>query len=421
MALAGKPLWHLGAKNTCLSACMQVRSYYNNNNYLDTSATADLKRGRGGRSSFSGNVVTVFGASGHLGRFVCNRLGATGSQMIVPFRNCPTLCKDIKTTGGLGQVLFTEFHLRDEESIRRAVMHSNVVINLIGRDFETLNFSFEDAQVEGAGRIARICKEMGVKRLVHVSAMNCDREHEGYAQKGGSKFLKSKKLGEEIVHDAFPEAIIIRPSEQFGHANNMDRFIWYYLSYTRMGPAVLNYRYALPYGGKGIFKQPIYAGDVAQAIVNAAVKGLGAEGQIYQAVGPKRYEVVDMVDWFLRVVRRSGVYSLGFPETRIGDMKYHPFVLALAHINQLLQPAQFRPKGHVVPDRVERETVTDLVDPVLPLIDELGINRLEILENKGRFCAEQGLLYSQIHPYPGEWPDPYPAKSTEPHKSQFTY
>jgi len=420
MSLAGKPLWQLGVNNPWLSACVQVRSYYNSNNYLDTSATADLKRGRGGRSSFSGNVVTVFGAPGHLGRFVCNRLGATGSQMIIPFRNCPTLCKDIKTAGGLGQVLFTEFNLRDEESIRRAVMHSNVVINLIGRDFETLNFSFEEAQAVGAGRIARICKEMGVKRLVHVSAMNCDREHEGYAQKGGSRFLKSKKLGEEMVHDAFPEAIIIRPSEQFGHANVNDRFIWYYLSYMRLGPAVMNYRYALPYGGKGIFKQPIYAGDAAQAIVNAAVKGLGVEGQIYQAVGPRKYEVVDMIDWLLRVVRRSGVHALGFAETHIGDMKYHPIVLLLAHINQFLQPAQFRPKGHVVPDRIERETVSDILDPVLPLIDELGMNRMEVLENKGRFCAEQGKLYAQTHPYPGEWPDPYPAKFTEPHKDKFT-
>jgi len=421
MALTRSPLWHLGAESRCLAACVQARTYSTQNTFLDTSDTADLRRGRGGRSSFSGNVVTVFGAPGHLGRFVCNRLGATGSQMIVPFRNCPTLCKDLKTAGGLGQVLFTEFHLRDEESIRRAVMHSNVVINLIGRDFETRNFSFEGAQAEGAARVARISKEMGVQRLVHVSAMNCDREHEGYAQKGGSRFLKSKKLGEEMVHDVFPEAIIIRPSEQFGHTNFNDRFIWYYLSHMRMGPAVLNYRYALPYGGVGIFKQPIYAGDAAQAIVNAAVKGLGQEGQIYQAVGPKRYEVVDLVDWLLRVVRRSGVYGLGFPETRIGDMKYHPIVLLLAHINQFLQPAQFRPKGHVVPDRIERETVSDVIDPVLPLIDELGINRMEPIEGRGRFCAEMGQLYGQVHPYPGEWPEPYPAKCTEPHKTQFTY
>jgi len=346
--------------------------------------------------------------------------GATGSQMIIPFRNCPTFCKDIKTTGGLGQVLFTEFHLRDEDSIRRALKHSNVVINLIGRDFETRNFTF-DSQAEGAGRIARIAKEEGVDRMVHVSAMNCDREHEGYAQKGGSRFLKSKKLGEELVREAFPEAIIIRPAEIFGHTNTNDRFIWYYLSYMRLGPAVMNYRYALPYAGKGIFKQPIYAGDVAQAIVNAAVKGIAKEGQTYQAVGPKRYELADLVDWLLRVTRRSGVYGLGFPETRIGDMKYHPIVLLLAHINQFLQPAQFRPKGHVVPDRIERETVSDIVDAALPLIDELGVTRMEDIEHRGRFCAEMGRLYSQVQPYPGEWPDIYPARFSEPHKHQFTY
>jgi len=405
-----------------VAACstVQVRSYFNQNNYLDTNATADLKRGRGGRSSFSGNVVTVFGASGHLGRFVCNRLGATGSQMIIPYRNDPSYLKDLKTAGGLGQVLFTEFHLRDEDSIRRSLMHSNVVINLIGKDFETRNFNF-DSQAEGAGRIARIAKEEGVERMVHVSAMNCDRDHEGYAQKGGSRFLKSKRLGEALVREAFPEAIIIRPAEIFGHTNTNDYFIWYYLSWFRLGPALQNYRYALPYAGKGIFKQPIYAGDAAQAIVNAAVKGLAKEGQTYQAVGPRRYELADLVDWLLRVQRRSGVYHLGLPETRIGDMKYHPWVMLLAHVNQFLQPAQFRPKGHLVPDKIERETVSDLVDSTLPLIDELGLSRLEAIENRGRFCAEMGKLYAQVQPYPGEWPEPYPARCTEPHQHQFTY
>lgn len=80
----------------------------------------------------------------------------------------------MKLAGDLGQVLFQPYHLNDEDSIRKAVKYSNVVINLVGRDWETKNFKFNDVHVEGAKRIARISREMGVERLIHVSALNVD-------------------------------------------------------------------------------------------------------------------------------------------------------------------------------------------------------------------------------------------------------
>jgi len=80
----------------------------------------------------------------------------------------------LKLAGDLGQVLFQPYHLNDEDSIRKAVKYSNVVINLVGRDWETKNFKFNDVHVDGAKRIARISREMGVERLIHVSALNVD-------------------------------------------------------------------------------------------------------------------------------------------------------------------------------------------------------------------------------------------------------
>lgn len=80
----------------------------------------------------------------------------------------------LKPMGDLGQVLFHPFDIRDEESIRRCVKYSNVVVNLIGREYETKNFSYNDVHVEGARRIARICKESGVERFIHLSSLNAN-------------------------------------------------------------------------------------------------------------------------------------------------------------------------------------------------------------------------------------------------------
>ncbi|XP_018800563.1 PREDICTED: NADH dehydrogenase [ubiquinone] 1 alpha subcomplex subunit 9, mitochondrial-like [Bactrocera latifrons] len=65
----------------------------------------------------------------------------------------------------MGQVLFQFYDLRDEKATRDAVNYSNVVINLVGREFEK-NFKFNDVLVEGARRIARISKEAGVQHLI---------------------------------------------------------------------------------------------------------------------------------------------------------------------------------------------------------------------------------------------------------------
>lgn len=75
--------------------------------------------------------------------------------MILPYRGDHGEAIRLKLTGDLGQVLFHVFDLRDEKSIREAVKYSNVVVNLVGREFETKNFKYDDVHVEGARRLAR--------------------------------------------------------------------------------------------------------------------------------------------------------------------------------------------------------------------------------------------------------------------------
>merc|ERR1712071_374929 len=168
-----------------------------------TGRLTPVRRGTGGRSSFNGIVATVFGASGLLGKNVCNKLG---------------------------QVLYSPFHLQDEESLRKAMKHSNLVINMIGREWETKNFTFDDIYVKGPQAIARIAKECGVERLIHVSSLNANEYPEPLMLKEGSGYLSAKARGELAVREEFPEAVILRPSDMYGQG---DRFLSYYAAFWR--------------------------------------------------------------------------------------------------------------------------------------------------------------------------------------------
>lgn len=239
--------------------------------------TQKLRRGTGGRSSYNGLTVTVFGSTGFLARSVVNNLGQIGSQIICPYRGDPYFLKELKLAGDLGQVLFVPFNLRDVDSLYTAMKHSNVVINLIGRDNSTPNFDLESIHVEGARTISRIAREAGVKRLIHVSSLNSSPNPEEFYVKGGSNFLKTKYYGEQAVREEFPDATIFRPADMYGV---LDKYLWYYCSGYRR-----NFRrLPLHNGGYGITKTPVCVSDVAQGIVNA-ISDEESIGKTFDAVG----------------------------------------------------------------------------------------------------------------------------------------
>jgi len=214
-------------KNACSAisgVCIRHSSSDKEVNIIKNPDLAFLKRGTGGRSSFSGIVATVFGTTGFTGRYVANKLGKIGSQIILPYRCDFYDARHLKLVGDLGQVLFQPFDLRDINSIKKSMKYSNVVINLIGRDWETKNFKFDDVHVEGARAIARAARESGVERLIHVSALNATKSPQSYYMRKPSNFFPSKLRGEEAVLEEFPNATIFRPSDIYGQE---DRFLRY--------------------------------------------------------------------------------------------------------------------------------------------------------------------------------------------------
>ncbi|XP_023331840.1 NADH dehydrogenase [ubiquinone] 1 alpha subcomplex subunit 9, mitochondrial-like [Eurytemora carolleeae] len=294
---SGIPLLKLPAGTMAPSSQFLAQSYSSEVKARDINLAA-MKRGRGGRSSFSGDVVTVFGGNGFIGRGVANRLGKNGSQMIFPYRGDHYKMMRLKVVGDLGQVLFCPFELKDEESIRNAVKHSNIVINLIGRDMETRNFSYTDVNVNGPETIARICKEMGVQRLVHMSSINARAEPERAFLSRGSEWLRTKYAGELAVRDQFPDATIFRCSDVYGQQDNFINRIFSIL--TRNG------FHGIPLYLKGNYtvKQPVHMSDVVTGIMNSLYDP-EAIGQTYEAVGPERITMNELVRYMYECTSRT--------------------------------------------------------------------------------------------------------------------
>ncbi|KAK2188253.1 hypothetical protein NP493_138g01010 [Ridgeia piscesae] len=310
---------------------------------------ANYKRGTGGRSSFSGIVATVFGASGFMGRYVVNRLGRIGSQIITPYRGDPYWMRDLKVAGDLGQVISLPYDMKDDDSIRRAMKYSNVVINLIGRDWETKNYSFERVHVDVAAKIARLAKEMGVERYFHISHLNAQPKPTPIYIEGGSKFLRSKYVGELAVREEFPEATILKPADIFG---SEDRFIHYYASRWRRAYGTI----PLWKGGRQTIKSPVFCSNVAEGIINAIYEPESV-GQTYECVGPSRYYLRDLVEYMYRVMRFHNVHII--PITPFFKMK-------VAFMSRA-------PNYPILTlDKLDREHLSDEVSG-LPTLEDLGV------------------------------------------------
>jgi uncharacterized protein YbjT (DUF2867 family) len=191
--------------------------------------------------------------------------------------------------GDLGQINFPHYDLRDPDSILKCIKYADFVVNLTGSDYETRHFKFDDVHVTGAQYIAEACKKAGIKKLIHFSALNADKE-------SSSAFLQSKAFGEEVVRKCFPEAVIMRPADVFGKE---DRFLNYYAS-LRMLPFS-----ALPIVKRGMqtTKRPVYVVDVAKAVVSALTDP-STENQTYELTGPKEYLLHDLVSYIYHVSYR---------------------------------------------------------------------------------------------------------------------
>lgn len=231
-------------------------------------------------------VAAVFGGSGFLGRYVVKRLAALGYVVRVAGRDTER-AKDLMVNGRVGQIVPLYVSLSNEGTIQRAVEEAGVVVNLVGILAERRAGDFARVQAEGAGRIARAATAAGVAHLVHVSAIGADAA-------SPSLYAKTKAEGEQAVHAAFPSSTILRPSLVFGAE---DQF------FNRFGAMAMSLPVMPVICGDTRF-QPVYVGDVADAVMAALIRE-DAAGQTYELGGPRVWTFREILAWILHETRRD--------------------------------------------------------------------------------------------------------------------
>jgi NADH dehydrogenase len=232
------------------------------------------------RAAGNKNIV-VFGGGGFIGRHLIVRLAKTGAVVRVPSRHVSRLGY-LRTAGVVGQIVPEMIVRFDDAELSAAIRGADCVINLIGILAESRKNSFNRIHADLPGRIARIAAEAGVTRLVHVSALGADAG-------SASSYARSKAAGEAAVMEAFPQATILRPSVIFGPE---DQFFNRFAAMATISPAL-----PLIGGGKTRF-QPVYVGDVADAIV-AALDRPDAQGRVYELGGPAIYSFRELMELLL--------------------------------------------------------------------------------------------------------------------------
>lgn len=230
-------------------------------------------------------IVTIFGGSGFVGRYVAQRMARAGWRVRVAVRR-PNEALFVRTYGVVGQVEPIQANIRDEASTRRAIEGAQAVVNCVGILGQIGKQTFDAVQDEGAGRIARIAAAEGVERLVHVSAIGADAGSQ-------SLYARSKAAGEAAVTAAFPAAVVLRPSIVFGPD---DHFFNRFGRMATLAPV-------LPLVGAGTKFQPVYVDDVAAA-AEAAITGR-AEPGVYELGGPEVATFRELMQTLLGVIRRK--------------------------------------------------------------------------------------------------------------------
>jgi len=261
-------------------------------------------------------LVTVFGGSGFVGSQLVQALAQAGWRVRVACRR-PDRAYKLQTSGTVGQIQAVRCDATRPDDVAAALNGADAAINLIGILYESGRRTFEALHVDASRNIAEACAAGGVGRLVQVSAIGADPESR-------SDYARSKAEAERAVREVKPDAVVIRPSIIFGAG---DDFLNRFAQMAQFAPA-------LPLIGGGKTRlQPVYVGDVAEAIARAAVWPEAA-GRTFELGGPAVMTFEDVLKLIRReTYRRFALIPLPFSVARtIGSMAQLTAMVGIAPV-----------------------------------------------------------------------------------------
>ena len=282
--------------------------------------------------------MTVFGGTGYLGHRVVQRLLEReffGSGRIAASRTHCSAFPDVKLS-----IESIHADINDDRSVAAAVARVEGVVNAVSLYVEGGHKTFHSVHVTAAARVARLAREAGVERLIHVSGI-------GSEAVSASPYIRSRGEGEKVVRDAFPAATLIRPSVMFGRG---DAFV---------GPVARMLRHlpVFPLFGRGQTKlQPARVEDVAEAIARAMQTA--QPRMYYELGGPRIYAYRSLLEMLARHVGKKPL------------LVSMPFGLwhALAYVAEML------PRPPITRNQVELMQIDSVASPGAPGFDDLRIS-----------------------------------------------
>jgi uncharacterized protein YbjT (DUF2867 family) len=247
----------------------------------------------------SSQIVTLIGGSGFIGRHAARSLAKRGYRVRVACRR-PDLAGHVQPLGFPGQVVPVQANVRYPASLAAVCEGAHAVVNFTGLLAQSGAQTFDAVHAFGAEASAKAARAAKAQVFIQMSAIGADAQ-------SPASYGRSKAEGEQRAGAAFPGAIVLRPSIVFGPE---DGFFNKFAEMSRFAPA-------LPLIGGGATKfQPVFVGDVAEAIATLIDKGV-ADGKTYELGGPERLSFKELLEFILATVGRKRVlFPIPWPAAR---------------------------------------------------------------------------------------------------------
>ena len=231
-------------------------------------------------------IIAIFGAGGFLGKHLMRQLTRSDYRIKVATRN-PYLKGYLKPLGNPGQIELFRTNIFNPEDVKQVLKNCDLAINLVGILYETRKQKFNQIHAQFPNLLSGLCNELGIKKLVHISALGVKENHP-------SQYIKTKLQGEKNIQNNFKQSVILRPSVIFGPE---DKFFNTFAMLAQFSPII-----PLIGGGKTVF-EPIYVGDVAEAIVKSLELN-NSKPSIYE-LGGENYSFKELMQILLNEIRKK--------------------------------------------------------------------------------------------------------------------